>query len=101
MLHLRPRAFVAFLRSPAQWTMVLCTAGVVLFLQLFGTWNLRPNIYGQMYFFMKVFIWLSVGIGLGLLVHFAFDRLTDWLARTEEPRSGGKSVPPAALFRRQ
>ena len=101
MLHLRPKAFVAFLRSPAQWTMVLCPAAVVLFLQLFGAWNLKPDIFGQMYFFMKVFIWLCMAIGLGLLIHFAFDRLTDWLARSEEPHSGGKSVPPTALFRRQ
>jgi hypothetical protein len=101
MLRLRPKAFVAFLRSPAQWTMVLCTAAVVLFLQLFGTWTFKPDLYGQMYFFMKVFIWLCLAIGLGLLAHFGFDRLTDWLARAEEPRSGEKPAPPAAIFRRQ
>lgn len=81
--------------------MVLCTAGVVLFLQLFGTWNLKPDVFGQMYFFMKVFIWLGMAIGAALLLHFGFDRLTDWLARSEEPRPGGKQAPPAAIFRRQ
>ena len=101
MFRLRPKAFVAFLRSPAQWAMVLCTMAVVLFLQLFGNWNLKPDLYGQMYFFVKVFVWLCMGIGLGLLIHFAFDRLTDWLARSEEPRSGEKPAPPAAIFRRQ
>jgi hypothetical protein len=100
MARMRPKAFVAFLRSPAQWTMVLCTAGVVLFLQLFGTWNLAPNLFGQMYFFVKVFVWLCLAIGLALVTHFAFDRLTDWLAREEQPGAGGKSVPPAALFPR-
>lgn len=98
---MRPKAFVAFLRSPAQWTMVLCTAGVVLFLQLFGNWNLKPDMFGRMYFFVKVFLWLGMAIGGALLVHFAFDRLTDWLARAEEPGSQGKSVPPGATFRRQ
>ena len=101
MFGLRPKAFVAFLRSPAQWTLVLCTAGVVLFLQLFANWNFRPGLFGQMYFFVKVFVWLCLAIGLGLLLHFGFDRLTDWLARTEEPRPGGKSVSPGAMFRRQ
>jgi hypothetical protein len=100
-MSLRPKAFLAFLRSPVQWTLVLCTAGVVLFLQLFGNWSFKPDVYGQMYFFVQVFIWLSVAIGLGLLIHFAFDQLTDWLARAEEPHSGGKSVPPPpALFPR-
>ena len=101
MSRLRPKAFVAFLRSPAQWTLVLCTAAVVLFLQLFGTWTIRFGLFGQLYFFVKVFVWLSVAIGAGLLLHFGFDRLTDWLARSEEPRPGGKSVPPSAIFRRQ
>ena len=101
MFDLRPKAFVAFLRSPSQWTLVLCTASVVLFLQLFANWSFRPGLFGQMYFFVKVFVWLCLAIGLGLLLHFGFDRLTDWLARAEEPRPGGKSVPPTAIFRRQ
>jgi len=101
MLRLLPKSFLAFLRSPAQWTMVLCTGGVVLFLQFFGTWNLKPDLFGQMYFFVKVFVWLSLAIGAALLLHFGFDRLTDWLARAEEPRPGSKPAPPAALFRRQ
>lgn len=101
MFRLRPTAFVAFLRSPAQWTLVLCTAAVVLFLQLFANWNFRPGVYDELYFLIKVFVWLCLAIGTGLLLHFGFDRLTDWLARSEEPRPGGKSVPPSAIFRRQ
>jgi hypothetical protein len=99
-MSLGPKSFLAFLRSPAQWTLVLCTAGVVLFLQLFGNWGFSSDVYGQMYFYVQVFIWLSVAIAAGLLIHYAFDRLTDWLARAEDPHSGGKSVPPAALFPR-
>ena len=101
MSRRRSNPFVAFLRSPAQWTMVLCTAALVLFLQLFGTWNLKPDVFGEMYFFMKVFVWLCLAIGAGLLIHSGFHRLTDWLARSEEPRPGQKPARPAALFPRQ
>jgi hypothetical protein len=101
MLRLRGKAFVAFLRSPAQWTLVLCTAGLVLFLQLFGTWTVQGGLFGQLYFFVKVFVWLGLAIGAGLLLHFGFDRLTDWLARSEEPGPGSKPFPPTAIFRRQ
>jgi len=96
----RPNVFLAFLRSPAQWTMVLCTAAVVLFLQLFGRWNFKPDVFGQMYFFMKVFVWLGLAIGAALLVHFGFDRLTDWLARSDDNGSRQKPARPAELFPR-
>ncbi len=96
----RPNVFLAFLRSPAQWTMVLCTAAVVLFLQLFGSWNLKPDLFGQMYFFVKVFVWLCLAIGVGLLIHFGFDRLTDWLARSDDKNSRQKPAGPAELFPR-
>ena len=101
MMPLRPKSLLAFLRSPAQWTMVLCTASVVVFLQLFGNWSFRPDLFGQMYFFVKVFVWLCLAIGLGLGAHFGFDRLTDWLARTDDRSSGQKPARPAALFPRQ
>ena len=96
----RRNPFLAFLRSPAQWTMMLCTAAVVLFLQLFGTWNLKPDVFGQMYYFMKVFVWLGMAIAAALLLHFGFDRLTDWLARSDDSHTRDKQVPPAALFPR-
>jgi hypothetical protein len=99
-MTLLPKSFVAFLRSPAQWTLVLCTAAVVLFLQIFAYWNFRPGLFSELYFFVKVAVWLSLAIGMGLLAHFGFDRLTDWLARSEEPRSKDKSVPGATLFPR-
>jgi hypothetical protein len=101
MIRRNAKAFVAFLRSPAQWTLVLCTASLVLFLQLFGTWTIRFGFFGQLYFFVKVFVWLSLAIAAGLLLHYGFDRLTDWLARSEPPGSEGKSAPPSAIFRRQ
>lgn len=100
MALIRLKAFVAFLRAPAQWTLVLCTAAVVLFLQLFAYWNFRPGLFSELYFFVKVSVWLSLAIGAGLLAHFGFDRLTDRLARSEEPRPGGKSIPGATLFPR-
>lgn len=99
MIGRRQNPFLAFLRSPAQWTMVLCTAAVVLFLQLFGNWNLRSDVFAQMYFFVKVFVWLCLAIGASLLIHFGFDRLTDWLARAEDPHSRRKPTHPA-LFPR-
>jgi hypothetical protein len=95
-----PKSLLAFLRSPAQWTMVLCTATVVVFLQVFGNWSFASDLFGQMYFFVNVFVGLCLVIGLGLAIHFAFDRLTDWLARSEDPRSKKRTAPPAALFPR-
>ena len=98
MIGRRTKAFVAFLRSPG----VLCTTLVTtLFLQLFATWDLPPDVFGHMYFFVRVSFWLCVAIGLALSVHFAFDQLTDWLARPDEPRSGERATPPATLIRRQ
>jgi hypothetical protein len=99
MIRPRIKAFVAFLRSPAQWTLVLCTAAVVLFLQIFGYWTFRPGLYGELFAFVKLFVWLCLAIGAGLLLHFGFDRLTDWLARSEEPQQKDRRVPPAAIFR--
>jgi hypothetical protein len=101
MIRRQLRAFVAFLRSPAQWTLVLCTAAVVLFLQIFGDWTFRSGgLYGQLFTYVKLFVWLCLAIGAGLLLHYGFDQLTDWLARAQEPRPGEKRVPPTAtIFR--
>jgi hypothetical protein len=100
MIRLQLKAFVAFLRSPAQWTLVLCTATVVLFLQIFGEWTFRPGLYGELFASVKLFVWLCLAIGAGLLLHYGFDRLTDWLARAQDPRPGEKRIPPTAtIFR--
>jgi hypothetical protein len=98
MIRRRANAFVAFLRSPG---ILPPTLVVTLFLKLFADRDLHPDVFGRMYVFIEMCFWLCVAISLGLLLHFSFDRLTDWLARPEDPRSEEKTAPPAAMFRRQ
>ena len=101
MIRPHIKAFVAFLRSPEQWTRVLCTAAVVLFLQIFGGWTFRPGgLFSELFGFVNLFVWLGIIIAAGVGVHYGFDRLTDWLARSQDPRPGEKHIPPTAtIFR--
>lgn len=98
MIRRRANAFVAFLRSPA---ILPPTLVITLFLKLFAARDLHPDVFGRMNVFIETCFWLCLAISLGLLVDFAFERLTDWLARPEDPHSGQKTAPPAAMFRRQ
>jgi hypothetical protein len=97
MIRRRANAFVAFLRSPA---VLPTTLVVTFFLKLFANRDLHPDVFGRMNLFIETCFWLCVAISLGLLLHFGFDRLTDWLARPEEPRSRENAAPPAAMTRR-
>ncbi len=88
---------LAFLRSPA----VLSTTFILIFfLQLFSNWSFRPDVFGHMYLAVRVFFWFGIAVGVGLLLHFIFDQITDRMARPETSHPGRHSPPALTLFRR-
>ena len=98
MIRRRANAVIEFLRSPA---VLPTTLVVTLFLKLFAAQDLHADVWGRMNVFIETCFWLCVVIGSALALHFAFDCLTDWLARPEEPRTGADTAPPFTLTRRQ
>jgi hypothetical protein len=97
MSRRRAKGILDFLRSPS---VLPTTLVVTLFLKLFAARDYRAGLYGDMNAFIGVCFWLILAICAALALHFAFDRLTDWMARPEEPHRGEKGLPPTFIMRR-